>query len=850
MPGTRFSLEATNTRGCWLVRLDELANNLVYSWDHRVRGLFARLDRPLWAACGANPRVFLRRISQQVLDEAAVDRGYLEEYRRVLSSYDAYMESAMRPECGPFLDPKKDLVAYFCAEFGLHESFPIYSGGLGILAGDHCKAASDLGIPFVGVGLLYHNGYFTQTIDGHGNQISEMVPSDFADLPIRPVMIGQERLRIDLDFPGRQVAVHVWEARVGHIRLFLLDTDLPLNSEADQSITRQLYGGGREMRIEQEIVLGIGGTRALRRLGLEPSAWHINEGHAAFLVLERCREHVQQGLTFAEALELVAGGTVFTTHTPVPAGHDVFDAGLFQAYFGSFAGALGIGSAELMALGSLPGAEGSFNMTTLAVRGSRFQNGVSRIHGHVASMMEQGLWPQIPPEENPMTYVTNGVHVPTFLANEWFNLFEMRFDDWHSDLLIPQYWERIEQIPDFQFWSLRKQLKEWLLEDIAKRVRQRGRRNGESRATTERATRVVARPDADVLVIGFARRFATYKRAALLFSDPERLARILNNPERPTVIVYAGKAHPHDAPGQDLIRTIHAYAQRPEFAGRIILLEGYDIRLARRLVAGVDLWLNTPEYPLEASGTSGQKAAINGGINLSVLDGWWGEGFNGENGWGIAPRDPRLGREQRDRDEANDLLDLLEHEVLPLYFTRGGHGFSRGWVKMAKASMKTMIPRFNSRRMVMDYVAQRYAPAAEHHRKLAADAAAGARELAAWKQRVRSCWSGVRATLAGDPPGAVQHGETVPLRAAVALNGLQPADIVVECLIDPRPKLGEATQQRVQLEARGDGGGSGERLFTADFSPLNPGLQEMRVRVYPYHPLLGHRFELGLMIWL
>ncbi len=847
MPGTRFSLEVQPRLPAELGRLDELANNLLYSWDHRVRALFARLDRPLWTACGANPRVFLRRIAQHTLDEAATDRGYLGEYRRVLSSFDAYMESGMRSECGQFLDPDKDLVAYFCAEFGLHESFPIYSGGLGILAGDHCKAASDLGIPFVGVGLLYHNGYFTQTIDGHGNQISEMVPSDFADLPIRPVMIGQERLRIDLDFPGRQVAVHVWEARVGRIRLFLLDTDLPHNSEADQRITRQLYGGGREMRIEQEIVLGIGGVRALRRLGLQPSAWHINEGHSAFLVFERCREYVQDGFSFAEALELVAAGTVFTTHTPVPAGHDVFDAGLFQTYFVKAAESLGIDLAELMGVGSLPGSEGSFNMTTLALRGSRFQNGVSRIHGHVASVMEQAAWPQIPPDENPMTYVTNGVHVPTFLANEWFNLFEMRFDDWHSDLLIPQYWERIEQIPDFQFWSLRKQLKEWLLEDIAKRVRQRGRRNGESRATTARATRVVTRPDADVLVIGFARRFATYKRATLLFSDPERLARILNHPERPTAIVFAGKAHPHDVPGQQLIKTIHEHAQRPEFEGRIILLEGYDIRLARRLVAGVDLWLNTPEYPLEASGTSGQKVAINGGINLSVLDGWWGEGYNGDNGWGIAPRDPRLGREQRDRDEAKDLLDLLEHEVLPLYFAREGHGFSRGWVKMAKASMKTMIPRFNARRMVMDYVAQRYFPAAGHHRKLAANEAAGARELAAWKQRVRARWSGVRLRIAGDPPGAVHHDQAIPLRVAVWMNGLLPSDIVVECLIDPCAQIGGATQQRAQLEAA-DGGD--ERTFSADFRAQNPGLQEMRVRAYPYHPLLGHRFELGLMIWL
>ena len=535
MAGSRFTLEVQPRIPTPLARLDELANNLVYSWDRRVRGLFARLDRALWAACGSNPRVFLRRVSQAILDEAAEDRGYLEEYRRVLSSFDAYMERGLRPACEQFLDPDEDLVAYFCAEFGLHESFPIYSGGLGILAGDHCKAASDLGIPFVGVGLLYHNGYFIQTIDGHGNQISQIVPSDFRDLPIQPVDVDGERLRIDLDFPGRSVAVHVWEARVGHIRLYLLDTDVAENSEADRRITRQLYGGGREMRLEQEIVLGIGGTRALRRLGLKPTAWHINEGHAAFLVLERCREYVQQGHTLASALEIVASGTVFTTHTPVPAGHDIFDTPLFETYFRGFAESLGVSMRELLALGSVPEPNGSFNMTTLALKGSRFHNGVSRIHGEVASVMERAVWPQIPPEENPMTHITNGVHMRTFLASEWYNLFDMRFDEWHDELLNADYWERIEQIPDYQFWSVRKQLKEWLLQELHRRVVQQYRRNGESEATIARVTHLIAKPGADTLVMGFARRFATYKRATLLFSDPARLARLLNDPERPTV---------------------------------------------------------------------------------------------------------------------------------------------------------------------------------------------------------------------------------------------------------------------------------------------------------------------------
>jgi len=849
MSGSRFTLEVQPRIPPSLGRLEELANNLVYSWDRRVRALFARLDRPLWMACGANPRVFMRRVAQDLLEEAAQDRTYMEEYRRVLSSYDAYLERGMRPECQPYLDPEEDLVAYFCAEFGLHESFPIYSGGLGILAGDHCKAASDLGIPFVAVGLLYHYGYFTQTIDGHGNQISNVAPSDFRDLPIVPVCgENNERLRIALDFPGRSVLVHVWEARIGHLRLILLDTDVPENSEADRGITRQLYGGGRETRLEQEIVLGIGGVRALRSLGLRPTAWHINEGHAAFLVLERCREYVSQGHAMATALEIVAAGTVFTTHTPVPAGHDIFDSAMFESYFAGFARELGIEMLELLTLGSLPHPNGSFNMTTLALTGSRFHNGVSRIHGTVASVMERGSWPQIPPEENPMTYVTNGIHVPTFLASEWYNLFDMRFDEWHAELLDTGYWERIEQIPDYQFWSVRKQLKEWLLHEVHQRVERQCRRNGESEATIARITRLISKPDADTLVIGFARRFATYKRATLLFADPARLARILNDPERPTVLIFAGKAHPSDGPGQHLIKVIHEFSQQPEFQGRIILLEGFDIRMARPLVSGVDLWLNTPEYPLEASGTSGQKAAINGVINLSVLDGWWGEGFNGENGWAISPRDPKLDLEQRNRDESRDLLDLLEHEVLPLYFARDGHGFSRGWVAKAKASMKSIIPRFNSRRMVMDYVTRLYCPAREQHKLLVADNGAAARQLAEWKQHVRACWPGVGITLLEQPPTAVHYDEQVRLRVRVSLNGLQAGDVVVECLLDPPPENAEAGPQRVQLQATHCADGS--CVFGADVQPDNSGLQEMRLRVFPYNPLLSHRFELGLMIWL
>jgi len=653
MTGTRFSLEVRPRIPERLARLEELANDLFYSWDRSVRALFYRLDRDLWHACGHNPKLFLRRVSQARLEEAAADRLYLEEYHRVLSAYDTYLNE--RPASGieQHLDPERDLVAYFCAEFGLHESLPIYSGGLGILAGDHCKAASDLGVPFVAVGLLYRQGYFTQTIDGHGNQIAHYTPTDFDHLPVEPARGADGReLRVRVRLPGREVAVRIWRAKAGHIDLFLLDTDLPENQEHDRAITYQLYGGDTHTRIQQEIVLGIGGVRALRALGLEPTVWHVNEGHAAFQVLERCRELVAAGEDFDTALERTAAATVFTTHTPVPAGHDIFDHGLMAEYFGDFARELGIDLEELLGLGSSPASQGGFNMTALALRGSRFHNGVSRIHGGVASRMEAYVWPDIPPEENPIGYVTNGVHVPTFLAREWAGLLDMRLGtEWRNELLNPQFWERVAEIPDHNFWSLRQSLKAELLDEVRRRAVRQHRRNGLSPSQIERLTRFLSGGHMDILTIGFARRFATYKRATLLFSDPERLARLLGDPQRPVVFIFAGKAHPNDLPGQHLIQVIHDFSRRPEFEGRIVLLEGYDLALARKLVTGVDVWLNTPEHPLEASGTSGQKAGLNGVINLSVLDGWWDEGYTGDNGWAIMPHGPDFDAAFRNQEE-------------------------------------------------------------------------------------------------------------------------------------------------------------------------------------------------------
>lgn len=852
MTATRFSLEVRPTIPERLRRLEEPANDLLYTWDRAVRRLFFRLDADLWDAVGHNPKLFLRRVSQQRLDEAAEDSVFLEDYNRVLSVYDTYYKEKRRTGAEKLLDPKTNLVAYFCAEFGFHESLPIYSGGLGILAGDHCKAASDLGLPFVAVGLLYRQGYFNQTIDRLGNQIAHYHPTNFEDLPIESARdAAGNPLHVTVALAGRNVVIKVWRARSGNINLYLLDTDLPQNSDGDRRITYQLYGGDITTRIQQEIVLGIGGVRALRALGLRPTVWHINEGHSAFMIVERCRERVKQGLDFNTALELVANGTVFTTHTPVPAGHDIFSEELMRTYFSEFVAEMGVPMNEFLKLGLTPANHGGFNQTALALRGSRFHNGVSRIHGHVASRMEGYVWPQIPHEENPIRHVTNGVHIATFLAREWIILFDMRFGgDWRNQLTNVDFWHTVDEIPDHSFWSVRQSLKSKLIEEVFARVTRQCRRNEYSHAKIERITRHLAPQETDALTIGFARRFATYKRANLLFMDLDRLARLVNDPQRPVVFIFAGKAHPHDLPGQQMIQFIHEVSQRPEFEGKILLCEGYDLALARRLVSGVDVWLNTPEYPLEASGTSGEKAGLNGVINLSVLDGWWAESYDGENGWAIAPHGPTYDAHSRNRAESNDLLDLLEKQVIPLYYKRNGHGFSEGWVQKSKASMKSILPRYNSQRMVMDYVREYYGPASRQCAKLKQDDAAGAKELAQWKNKVFAAWPKVRVRRVDSPRPFITSNETMPVEVAVHLNGLAADDVIVECVVGSESEQGDFVAHSCHKLASHHTNEAGEMLFAIDLAPTLSGLQYYRLRAYPHHRLLAHEFELGCMLWV
>ncbi len=849
-PGTHFFLEVHPRIPHRLVRLEDLATNLWYTWDRPTRSLFAWLHPGLWDAVGHSPKAFLKRIDEKRLVDAAEDPAFLTAFDGVLSAYDSYHGELKRhePDAGLGQD---DLVAYFCAEFGFHESLPIYAGGLGILAGDHCKAASDLRLPFVAVGLLYRQGYFSQTIDGEGHQLAAYTDSDFEDLPVSPVH-REDRgdLHVAFELAGRKVQAKVWQARVGHVTLFLLDTDVPANRAADRRITHRLYGGDGHTRIEQEIVLGVGGARALAAMGLKPTVWHINEGHAAFLVLERMRTIMRGGVELASALEAVASDTVFTTHTAVAAGHDQFTKETVERYFGDLLREFSLAPEALLALGATPGSD-EFDMTALAMRGSRFHNGVSRVHRDVTAEMLRELWPQIPVDEKPVGYVTNGVHTASFLSSQMTALFD-RFVDraWARGLTEQQWREGVERIPDELFWSARRNLKAGLLQIVRSRIRVRHVRNQGGEAHLDRLFKLVDPDNPNVLTIGFARRFAAYKRAMLLFDNLDWLREIVSDRDRPVVFIFAGKAHPADVPGQELIRRVHEVARMPALEGKILLVEGYDLHLSRRLVAGVDVWLNNPVYPLEACGTSGMKAAMNGAINLSVLDGWWAEGYEGDNGWAIKPESLVLDEQRRDHEEAHTIYEILQDQVLPLYYARGDTGYPQEWTRMAKRSIASVMPRFRAARMIGEYVARFYLPASHQGRQLAEQQFAPAARIAAWKARVRTAWPQVSLRRLDTPRQRIGFGENIAVEVGAKLSDLSPEDIVVELLMTRLD--GDSGEERVLKYPLVSTGriDAGEHVFRLDVAPELCGKIDYRIRAYPRPEALTHPFEMGLMLWV
>ncbi|MGZ5063508.1 MAG: alpha-glucan family phosphorylase [Usitatibacter sp.] len=849
-PGTAFPLEVTPRLPPELGRLEEISNNLWFSWDRPTRALFARLDPALYEAVNQNPKALLRNVSQRRLEEAARDPAFLHDFDRTLAAYDAY-HSRPPTSNGPPALKEGELVAYFCAEFGFHESLPIYSGGLGILAGDHCKTASDMALPFVAVGLLYRQGYFQQAIDGEGYQHAAYTDNDFADLPITAVMKDGKHLEVSVEFGDHDVYARVWHARIGRVDLYLLDTDLESNRPEDRATAHRLYGGDRNTRIQQEIVLGMGGARALAALGFKPTAWHINEGHAAFLILERMRVAMRLGLDLSSALEAVAANTVFTTHTAVAAGHDHFSRETMTKYFSRYCSELGIDKEELLALGRTPKSD-DFNMTALAARGSRFQNGVSRIHGDVSALILADLWPEVPEQENPVLYVTNGVHVPSFLAPEWADAFD-RFvgSGWHRRMDDPKALEAIMDMPDHVFWSIRQHLKARMLTLVRQRVRAQSYRNQGSEAHVDRLLKLADPANPNVLTIGFARRFATYKRATLLFDKLDWLKEIVDSAGRPVVFIFAGKAHPADEPGKQMIQRVFEVMSMHDFEGHVLFVEGYDLRLARRLVSGVDVWLNNPIFPLEASGTSGMKAGFNGVINLSVLDGWWGEGYDGHNGWAIKPASEMLDDTRRNVEESRSLYELLQDRVIPTYYDRGTMGFSPEWIKMAKRSIMTLLPRFNSQRMVGEYLHRFYVPASKRGKQLIEKNYKTARDLAEWKRKVRAAWPYVSLRSMGPPQRRAAFGDKVRFSVAVNLDRLMPEDIEVQLLLSPALKDIAAANPPNRYVLRPEGTDErGEHVYVLDLAPELCGKLEYRIRAYPHHAAQSHPFEMGLMKWL
>lgn len=821
-----------------IARLEELAYNLWWSWSTEAQALYCSLDSDLWESVNHNPVNLLQNIDQAKLDAAANDTEFISAHNEVLAAFDHYMASDTPSWYSTHHGDKQDqVIAYFSAEFGLHEALPIYSGGLGILSGDHCKAASDLGLPFIGVGFLYPQGYFTQRIDQEGLQLAEYEKIDFAEVPARPALDPQgKEVLISVDLPGRTVYAKVWRIQVGRIPIFLMDTDVPRNAPQDRELSARLYGGDREMRISQEIVLGIGGVRAVLALGYEPAIWHMNEGHSAFLGLERIRSMVQtSGLTFDQAVEAVRANTLFTTHTPVPAGNDAFAFELVDKFFWQYWGQLGLDRDQFINFAHQDLSWGpQYSMTVLALRLSGFANGVSQLHGKVSRAMWRFLWPDLPTDEVPIGAITNGVHTQTWLAPELKHLYTHHLQaDWEEHVEDEELWQATDNIPDAELWAVHQTRKQKMVNFVRKRVRQQYVRHGESIQRTAGTDQLL---DPEALTLGFARRFATYKRAMLVFHDMERIKRILSDPERPVQIIFSGKAHPADEPGKALIQQVYALSQQPEFVGKIIFVENYDMNVARHLISGVDVWLNTPRRPREASGTSGQKAAMSGIPNFSILDGWWEEGYDGTNGWAIGENREYKDLATQDDADAYSLYTTLEGEIIPAFYDRvSDSGIPHRWVQIMKNSIRTCAPHFSMRRMVIDYTERYYLPAAAQGKVYQNNSWKLAKEMVAWREEVRSRWQNVRAELGKLPTDNITVGDPVQIEAKVWLNGNPASDVVVELVtggaVGDNDLKTPVALSMTQVGQEGDA-----LLYAATFTPEHSGPMSVGVRVRPHRP--------------
>ena len=844
-----------------IARLRELDYNLHSSWSHDAIDLFRRLDPELWETTSRNPVLLLGAASQESLAAAAADDGFLAHLDRVAGQMDHYLDTDSawyRRTHGATYGPKNPLVAYFSAEFGITGCLSIFAGGLGILSGDHLKSASDLGVPLVGIGLLYQQGYFRQYLNEAGWQQEGYEDNDFHNLPLtlERDAVGQP-LTIDVEMPGRRVRAQIWRAQVGRLALYLLDTNVPSNSTSDQDITDQLYGGDRERRLQQEIVLGIGGFRALEALGIQPSVYHMNEGHSALMGIELTRSLMSKhSASFQEARAASAASLIFTTHTPVSAGHDFFSPDLIRQYFSDYAASLGISLKQFLGLGRTDPAADSelFCMTTLALRLSERANGVSRLHGDVSRDMWKPLWPGVPLDEIPIDHITNGVHFRSWISTEVEALFDRYLGSrWQEEPADHKLWTRVSRIPAEELWHHHERRRERLVAFSRRRLRTQLQHRNATQAEIQAADEVL---DSEAMTIGFARRFATYKRATLLLRDPDRLARILNHPSRPVQVVFAGAAHPADNEGKELIQKIVKLSRQEPFRRRLVFLEGYSITATRYLVQGCDVWLNTPRRPMEASGTSGMKAAANGVLNVSTLDGWWDEAWTDQDpdaepiGWTIGRNEKYDDPERQDEVEANALYDLLERDVVPTFYDRGPNGVPRRWIGRMKSSLQTLCHFFNSHRMVEEYTEKFYLPAAERSRQMAEGDLAMARELSAWTARARELWPQVRAEVIDDAGTTeLPVGSDLRAKARVFLGGLAPEDVSVELYmgqVDADGRIVQGVATPMQPTGFED---NGSWLYHALAVCTRSGLHGYTVRVLPRHPSLNTPHLEGMIVW-
>lgn len=837
-----------------LLRLEDLAHNMRFSWDHDTIALFRRLDPDLWEKAYHNPVRMLGLLSQERLDEAKNDAAFMANYERVVADFDAYMAADNTWYGEKYSDVKEEpTIAYFSMEFGLTECFQNYSGGLGVLSGDHLKSASDLNIPLVGVGLLYQEGYFQQYLNSDGWQQESYPINDFFNLPLRLVTNKDgSTLKINVPLPGRPLFAQVWRVQVGRIELYLLDSNIPDNPrEEDRNLTDRLYGGDRRTRIRQEILMGIGGIRALDAMGIRPSVCHMNEGHSAFLVLERCRQLMhEEGLSFNQAKELVAASTCFTVHTPVPAGLERFGFDLIDEHFTEYMRELGLSREQFIDLGREDmGGYDLFSMSVMALKFSYGANGVAALHGRVSRDMWQWMFPEVPTHEVPISSITNGIHVQTWTSREMGTLFDRYLDPaWRHSPARDGVWDKISNIPDAELWRTHARRRERLVAFCRRSLKRQLINRGASQSEIETADEVL---NPDALTIGFARRFATYKRAALIFSDLERLDNIVNNPERPVQFIFAGKAHPHDTGGKELIRRIVEVGRMPDFRHSIVFLENYDMNVARYMVQGSDVWLNNPRRPKEASGTSGMKGIYNGCLNLSILDGWWAEGYSPSVGWAIGNGEEyaEADWDDQDRIEGLAIYNIIENDIIPKFYNRGRDQLPREWIGMMKNAIIDMAPFFNTNRMVQQYTDMYYMPNQERITQMTANNKKSGLEYAAWRERLEHVWNQTNVVDVTIDERTVKVGSKAEIVAKVRLGDLSPENVKVQLYfgsLTTRGNImnGEAIDMEF-VEANGDGVYTFKITHKYDVT----GDQGLSVRVLPYHSYMHTLFQPNLITW-